>query len=128
MNQGEFSRSPARDAFAAATALLLAGGAQTGVAAADEACDRSGAKGAYCGLPNPEDLEVIPGGKAVIVSDMRVVRTAAGLGGAQGVLKLLNPQSGAVTPLYPAGSAGAASKARGWSRFFADAGLPPAPP
>ena len=58
----------------------------------------------YCGVPFPEDLEQVPGTRSVIASDMHLKMGAHGLEPQPGVLKRLDLRSGAVTPLYPAGS------------------------
>ncbi len=59
----------------------------------------------YCGLPNAEDLEVLPGGKGVIASDMHIVMTPTGIVGKTGTIKWLDPRTRIVTPLYPAPAA-----------------------
>jgi hypothetical protein len=59
----------------------------------------------YCGLPNPEDLEVLPGGGGVLASDMRIAMTATGIAGQPGSLKWLDLKTRAVTVLYPSAAA-----------------------
>ena len=71
----------------------------------DSACPAD----AYCGLPNPEDLEVLPDGKGLIASEMHIAREAGGIVGHPGTLKWLDPRTGKVSVLYPA-AAGAPGK------------------
>lgn len=77
-------------------------------AAVDTNCAASGDLRPYCGVPFPEDLEPISGSSYVIASDMHLKAGPSGIEPQPGVLKLVDLRSGAVTPLYPAPSAGAA--------------------
>jgi sugar lactone lactonase YvrE len=74
------------------------------VSAAESNCTATGNLVPYCGLPNPEDLEVLPGGEGVIASDMHIAMTATGIAGQPGSLKWLNLKTRAVTVLYPGSS------------------------
>lgn len=86
-----------------ASALLALVGASPAMASpAENQCPADGNLIAYCGLPNPEDIEVLPGGKGVIVSDMGIRRGPAGIEGHPGTVKWLDPATRKVTALYPA--------------------------
>lgn len=67
-------------------------------------CTATGKLVSYCGLPNPEDLEILPDGNGVLASDMRLTRGPNGLAGQPGSLKWLDPKTRAVTVLYPSKS------------------------
>jgi hypothetical protein len=73
--------------------------------ASASACAAIGNLVPYCGLPNPEDLEVLPGGSGVIASDMRIAMGPAGIVGQPGSLKWLDLNTRAVNVLYPSTSA-----------------------
>jgi hypothetical protein len=72
---------------------------------AEAGCAAIGKLVPYCGLPNPEDLEVLPGGAGVIASDMRIAMTPTGIKGQPGSLKWLDLKTRAVTVLYPTAAA-----------------------
>jgi hypothetical protein len=80
---------------------------------ADGACVATGDVEAFCGLPNPEDLEVLPDGHGVLVSAMHIERGPGGITGKPGSLKWLDTATGAVTVLYPSASAPAGSSTWG---------------
>jgi hypothetical protein len=84
--------------------LMLSFSTQAQTIAATD-CAASGNLAPYCGLSNPEDLEVLPDGKGVLASDMHITMTATGIVGQPGTLKLLNPKTRAVTVLYPSANA-----------------------
>ncbi|CAN7618751.1 hypothetical protein LJR225_004720 [Phenylobacterium sp. LjRoot225] len=86
-----------------ALATLMLGVAVAPAKAAD--CAAIGNLTPYCGLPHPEDLEVLPGGAGVIASDMHIATGPAGIVGRPGSLKWLDPKTRAVTVLYPSATA-----------------------
>lgn len=97
------SRLPGRAlAVLIAFASLVAPGHAT--SASREACEPSGNLKPYCGVPFPEDLEPIPGTHSVIASDMHLKSGPNGIEPQPGVLKLVDLDSAAVVPLYPAPS------------------------
>lgn len=59
----------------------------------------------FCGLPFPEDLEVLPDRGGVIASDMHIEMGPTGLAPKAGSLKWLDPKTRAVTLLYPSPAA-----------------------
>ena len=68
-------------------------------------CKPNGKIVPYCGLPNPEDLELLPDGRGVIASDMHIERGPKGIEGKPGSLKWFDLETQAVTVLYPSPSA-----------------------
>lgn len=90
--------------FAVLTALIALGASGHASSASADACQPAGNLKPYCGVPFPEDLEPIPGTHSVIASDMHLKAGPTGIEPQPGVLKLVDLDSGAVVPLYPAAS------------------------
>ncbi len=86
-------------------AVLLAAFAITPAAATEGECAAIGKLIPYCGLPNAEDLEVLPGGEGLLASDLRIKRTDHGIASDAGTIKWLDPKTRIVTVLYPATTA-----------------------
>jgi hypothetical protein len=82
-------------------AVMLGGSAAP---ASDAGCVATGELVPYCGLSHPEDIEVLPEGSGVIVSDMHIAIGPQGLTGQRGTLKWFDPKTRAITVLYPAAS------------------------
>jgi len=100
----------------AATALLAGCGADT-----IDTCDAAGDLVPVCGFRNPEDLVVAPGGKWLIVSELR--SPVEGEGGS--ALVGLDLEKGTVVPLF--GRDGAGSQRPGKGIAATDCPGPPAP-
>lgn len=87
--------------------LLLSAALLVAPASAKEIgnCGVSGNIVSYCGVPGAEDLEVLPGGKGVLASELRVKQAPDGAPAPGPTLKWFDPKNGKVTILYPSTSA-----------------------
>lgn len=102
----------ARGMLLALAALGCGGGAEPIVS-----CDPVGPARPICGFQNPEDLELLPDGKHLLVGEFGSME-----GGRAGALSLLDLASEARTVLYRGGQGGSVEP--GWG----DPGCPGAPP
>lgn len=64
-------------------------------------CQGVGKLKPYCGFAGSEDLEVLPGGRALLVSEIRIDFNAEGMHWHPGGIGLLNLATGQPTRLYP---------------------------
>ena len=92
----------ARCSLTIATLVLAAAAAAP--AKTSRECGKSGDVVSYCGLPKPEDLEVLPAGKGVLASELGIRKGPSGPLPRAGSLKWLDPKTGVVTVLYPSAS------------------------
>jgi hypothetical protein len=87
-------------------ALVLAGCSSPGEPITD--CTAAGNARPVCGFRRPEDLDVIPGGRYVVVSQIGDFETMS-----PGTLALFDASNDTITVVYPSPQA-AAAKAPGW--------------
>ncbi len=106
MNMRKISHLAARFRWHHALALL---GLMNGGALAADDCAPGQGYTPICGLQRPEDLEALPGGKLILVSEYGALS-----GALPGRLTAYRPLDDARTALYPAADATAATATAGW--------------
>ncbi|HQR03371.1 MAG: hypothetical protein JSR19_12445 [Proteobacteria bacterium] len=82
---------------------------------AEDACAPRGEMRFVCGLHQPGDIEVLPGGRQLAVTQMNMSSSSFGVGWGPGQLTAVNTQDDSLSPLYPRPSAQVKSPVRkGW--------------